>query len=290
MTQIATSGQLADAQRIIIKSTRYTEEHNAPSMALTEQFKLENGAKTVTVPKVGEMTVAALTDGEEIILEQEIQMTTTDLTADEVGALVKITDKLVRQSQPSVFAMVGRQLGDAMARKKDTDVHALYAALNGGTTLGLASKFFTTSNATGIITFAKANKFGSQLYILVHPNTLADFVKSAAVTPGAAYPVPNGWSQDLLAKFFVGLRPLNGVPMFESGNLAIDSSGDSTGVIADKGAMATLTSVAVNVEKGRVPRLRGTEMVITSDYGVFELDDARGAGIVYSSAALSTSA
>ena len=281
MTQAATSGNLADAQRIMIASTRYTEEHNAPMMALTEQFNLKKGDKQVTVPKVAQMTVADLVDGQDITDNEEIGMTTVDLTANEVGGKVVLTDKLVRQSVPNVFSLVGRQFGDGMSRKKDTDVQALYTNLNGGTNLGLASKEFSTINATGCIAYAKANKFGSKIYVVHHPNAIAEFVKSAAVTPSATYPVPTGWSQDLLKNFFVGLRPLNGVPFFEAGNIPEDSSGDGIGVIADQGALATLTSVKMRTERERDASLRGTEVVITSDYGVFELDDSRGAGLLY---------
>ena len=290
MAQAATTGNLESAQKIMIASARYTEEHNAPMMALTEQFTLKNGEKQVTVPKVSQMSMSDLVDGQDIIDEEDIGMTTVDLTAAEVGAKVVLTDKLVRQSVPNVFQMVGRQLGDGMARKKETDVQALYTNLNDGTTLGLAAKELSAVNLTGCIAFAKANKFGSKLYVVHHPNAVAEFVKSAAVTPSATYPVPHGWAEDLLKDFFVGLRPLNGVPLFEAGNIPEDSSGDGIGCIADQGAMATLTSVKMRTERERDASLRGTEVVITADYGVFELDNDRGAGMLYDITAPVTSA
>jgi hypothetical protein len=281
MVQTATTGSLENAQRIVVSAVRYTEEHNAPAMALTEQFTLGKGNKQVTVPKVGQMTVSDLTDGQDIVDREEIGMTTVDLTASEVGASVILTDKLVRQSVPNVFNMVGRQLGDGMARKKDNDVTALYQNLNNSTALGLASRPFSVLNATGCIAYAKANKFGSQLYMIHHPNAVATFVKAGAVTPSVTYPVPDGWSADLLKDFFVGLRPLNGVSLFEDGNISVDSSDDAYGAIADKSALATLTSLKVRTERERDASLRGTELVMTADYGVFELDDSKGAPMLY---------
>ena len=289
MAQTATTGNLESAQRIIIGAARYTEEHNAPAMALIEQFTLPKGAKQVTVPKVGQMTISDLADGQDIIDEEDIGMTTVDLTASEVGAKVILTDKLVRQSADNVFSIVGRQLGDAMARKKDTDVHSLYSGLNGGTTLGAAGATFSLANVAASISYAKANKFGSQLYILQHPNAVFDFANTA-VTASSTYPVPKGWSEDLLGEFFSGLRPLNGVPIFEDGNLSVDSSDDAIGVIADKGALAVLKSVETRTERQRDASLRATELVMTSDYGVFELDDDRGAAMTYDAAAITTSA
>ena len=290
MAQTATTGNLENAQRIILSAARYTEEHNAPALALIEQFTLPKGAKQVTVPKVGQMSMSDLVDGQDIVDEEEIGMTTVDLTASEVGAKVILTDKLVRQAADNVFSMIGRQLGDGMARKKDTDVLALYQNLNEGTLLGgTGPTYMKASNLQGIIAYAKANKFGNQLYIVHHPNAVAYLAKEAATTASAtSSEIPNGWSADLLKNFWSGLRPMNGVSVFEDGNITEDSGGDGIGVIADKSAMAALTSVDTRTERQRDASLRATEVVMTADYGVFELDDSRGAGVKFDVSALST--
>ena len=290
MAQTATTGNLENAQRIILSAARYTEEHNAPALALIEQFTLPKGAKQVTVPKVGQMSMSDLVDGQDIVDEEEIGMTTVDLTASEVGAKVILTDKLVRQAADNVFSMIGRQLGDGMARKKDTDVLALYQNLNAGTLLGgTGPTYMKASNLQGIIAYAKANKFGNQLYIVHHPNAVAYLAKEAATTASAtSSEITNGWSADLLKNFWSGLRPMNGVSVFEDGNITEDSGGDGIGVIADKSAMAALPSVDTRTERQRDASLRATEVVMTADYGVFELDDSRGAGVKFDVSALST--
>jgi hypothetical protein len=289
MAQTATTGNLANAQRIILTVSRYTEEHNAPAMALTEQMTLQKGAKTISVPKVAQMTISDLVDGQDLVDEEDIGMTTVDLTSAEVGAKIVLTDKLVRQMQESVFRLVGRQLGDGMARKKDTDVLALYTNLNSGTVLGATTKQLTSLNLTACIAFAKSKPFSSPIYWIHHPNAVAAFVKSAAITPSAASPVPRGWTEDILKDFYVGMRPLNGVPGFEDGNITEDSSGDGIGAIASKGAMVTLTSVKTRTERQRDASMRGTELVMTADYGVFELDNELGAGMKYVVSAPTTS-
>ena len=289
MAQTATTGNLENASRTIIAAAKYTEEHNAPAMALIEKFTLPRGSRQVTVPKVSQMTVSDLTDGQDIVDEEEIGMTTVNLTASEVGAKVILTDKLVAEQQNNVFTIIGKQLGDAMARKKDTDVHSLYSSLNGGTTLGAAAATASLANIAGAIAYAKANKFGTEIYILQHPNTVFD-IANTAVTASSTYPVPKGWSEDLLGNFFSGLRPLNGVPIFEDGNLSVDSSDDAVGVIADKSALAVLQSIDSRTEKQRDASMRATEVVIVADYGVAELDDSRGAPLTFDAAAPSTSA
>ena len=290
MPQAATTGNLEGAQRIMVSAARYTAEHNAPMFNLIEHMTLQRGAKQVTVPKVGAMTMSDLVDGQDIVDEEDIGMTTTDLTASEIGARIVVSDKLVRQSQPAVFAMIGRQLGDAKVRKQETDVQALYQNLNSGTALGATTKELKAVNLAACIAHAKANKFGNQIYAVHHPNAVHDFVKSAALTPNITYPIPEGWSQDLLKNFFVGLRPLNGVPLFEAGNIPEDSSGDGIGCIANKDAMVALISVAERTERERDASLRATEIVLTADYGVFELDNDRGAPMKYKVSAPATNA
>ena len=278
MAQTATTGNLENAQRTIIAAARYTEEHNAPALALIEKFTLGKGEKTVTVPKVGQMEMSDLVDGQDIVDEEDIGMTTVDLTASEVGAKVILTDKLVRQSSPNVMAIIGRQLGEGMARKKDTDVIALWPNLNDGTILSADNAAWTTAIVHNAIAYAKEFKFGNQLYIVHHPNAVAKLSQAAATTADSNAEISAGWSADLLKNFYSGLRPINGVSIFEDGNIAkIGATDSGYGVIADKSAMASLVSVDTRTERQRDASLRATEIVMTADYGVFELDDDRGA-------------
>ena len=281
MPQAAGTGNLANAQRTIIAAVRFTEEHNAPAMALIEKMTLEKGASTVTVPKVGQMTISDLVDGQDIVDEEDIGMTTIDLTSAEVGAKVIVTDKLVRQSQPNVFSMIGRQLGDGFGRKEDTDVHALYPGLNGGTTFGGITKLATFANLAGAIAKAKGYKFGINIHIVLHPYSVYALIKTMVVTPGTTYPIPNGFSQELLQNFWTGIRPINNTPIFEDGNLAIDTDNDAVGFIGAKDALVVLRSLATRTERERDASLRATEIVMVSDYGVFELDDTKGAPLTF---------
>jgi len=285
MATTATTGNLENAQNIIITAARFTEEHNAPAMALIEQMNLPKGAKQVTVPKVGQMTISDLQDGFDIVDDEEIGMTTVDLTASEVGAKVVLTDKLIRQSANNIFSIVGRQLGDAMARKKDTDVHALYSGLNGGTTFGATNTAMSLANVAGAIANAKGQKFGSQIYILQHPFATFDIANTAVTATGAAAGIPDGFATDLLQNFFSNIRPLNGVPIFEDGNLSRDSGDDAVGVIADKSALGVLKSVDTRTERQRDASMRATEIIITADYGVFEIDDSKGAPLTFDASA-----
>lgn len=291
-TQTATTGQLANAQRIAIEQARYTAEHSAPCINLVEHMRLAPGEKSIVVPKVSQMTASPLSDGVDLVTSEDIGMTTVTLTTSEVGLKVILTDKLVRQENEDMFRVVGRQMGDAMARKKDTDIIALFTAFNGGTQLGSSGTVLTAQRLGACIAFAKANKFPTPVAIVHHPNAIFGVVNSAALAGVTAitatagqYAIPHGWSEDLLRDFYK--FTMNGVSVFEDGNIVSDVA--SEGAIFSMSAAAYVEQVGFNTERERDASLRGTELVVTADYGVFELDDTYGAPMMYTSAAPATS-
>lgn len=288
MPQTATTGQLANAQRVVVAQARYTMEANAPMVELVEQMVLEQGAKTVTVPKVGQFTFAPLQDGFDMTNEQQIGMSTTDLTSGEVGAKIILTDKLIRQENESVFNIVGRQFGDAAARKKEIDILALFASLNSATDLGATGKLLTMANLGACISYAKAQKFPEPIAVVVHPNTMYSTVVSAAVTPMATYPLPDGYAEDILKRFYA--FEVNGVQVFQDGNIPTVNTSDGRGAIFSKNAMVVLNSKGFGVEEQRDASLRAWELNATADYGAFQLDTTYGAPMLYSLAAVTTSA
>ena len=284
--QAATTGQLENAQRIAIEQTRYTAEHNAPMTNLIERFRLAQGEKSVTVPKVAQLTANALTDGVDLAASDDIGMTTTSLTTAEIGLKVILTDKLVRQENEDVFRIVGRQMGDAIARKKDIDILALFTALNGGTDLVGGTKDMELGNVVQTIGFAKANKFPMPIYIVAHPLSTIHLSASlfgyagGSMGAGAGAAFPADISQDHMKNFFE--FNVSGIPVFQDGNITVDASDDAIGAIFSKESMAYIESVGFNTERERDASLRATEVVVTADYGVFEIDDGYGAGTNYS--------
>lgn len=286
--QMATTGNLEEAQRIAIAACRYTMEHNAPCVNLIEHMTLRQGEKQLTVPKVGQATASDLTDGQDMVDTQDIGMTTTDLTASEVGLKFILTDKLLRQNNEDSFKIVGRQMGDAMARKKDDDVIALFSALNDGTPLGDDNKEMTMTNFSACIAWAKSAKCPSPIAAVHHPNAVYQLMKSVAVTPSASYPIPHGYAEDLLKDFYS--IKVSGVAVFEDGNIDVVTDASGYGAIFSKAAMVILESVGFNTEQQRDASLRATEIVVTADYGCFELDDDYGAAMQYEIGAPATNA
>lgn len=273
-----TTGELENAQKTIIEETRYTQEHSMPCVNLFEKMSLPQGAKSRVVPKVGQFTFEDLISGIDLEDEQEIGMSTVELTTGEVGAKIILEDKLVRQQDDDVFKMVGRQFGDGAGRKMDRDVIALFAGFSN--VFGADNKNLTMTNWGACIASAKALKFKGPLFGVHHPNAVYAITTSAAVTPSATYPLPHGFAEDLVKEFYK--FTVNQVPIFEDGNIDKSSGVDSGyGFLGGRSAAVVLKSKGFDTERERDASLRATEMVCTADYGVFELDDGYGAALQY---------
>ncbi len=284
--QAATTGQLEEAQRIAIEQTRYTAEFKAPMKSLVEHMRLQKGEKSITVPKVGQMTAIGLSDGVDLAGSEEIGMSTTSLTTSEVGLKVILTDKLVRQENEDVFRIVGRQMGEAMARKADKDLLGLFSGFS--TELGATTRDLELGNLAVCVGYPEANKFPNPIAVVAHPWSI--FQVMSSVTLGIAggtakggaisnNSFPGDFSQERLKDFYK--FSLNGIPIFQDGNITADGNNDGQGAVFSKEALVFVESVGFNTERERDASLRATELVVTSDYGVFELDDAYGAGMLF---------
>ena len=278
--QTSTSGNLQNMSRIMLAQARYTEEHNAPMVGLIEKFNLGKGEYKLEIPKVAQMDAEDLAEGQDMIDSEDIDVSTITATTAEVGLKVIITDTLLRQNNEDVYKIIGRQMGDAMARKKDNDIIALFPSLNGGTVLGADDKSLNLANASAIIATAKADRFGNDLFVVHHPNALWKLATDVGNTL-STYPLPDAFNKPAVKDYWTGIK-LSGVPFFEDGNIAKISTSDSGyGVIADKTAMGHLAARARREERERDISLRAFEVVVTEDYAVFEVDDTRGSSVRY---------
>ena len=129
MAQTSTTGSVENASAEMIDAARYTAEHNAPVFGIVTKFTLKKGEDTGVFPKVGQMSMSSLTEGQDMVDEEEIGMSTVSVTTSEVGAKVILTDKLLRQNMAVNFQLVGRQLGDGRKRKMEDDLINLFLSL-----------------------------------------------------------------------------------------------------------------------------------------------------------------
>jgi len=280
MVQKVDTGNLANIALELMTGIRMTLEHNAPLSGLFSKFNLKKGHDTGIFPKVGQMSVLALQEGEDLVDEQDIGLTTQSVTTGEVGAKVIVTQRLLNRiasgATGNLWTVIGEQLGDGGARKLDEDIAALFSGLNGGTDLGSAGTEFTAANAMSLISIAKTDKMGNDLRIVHHPNAMLRLLRDlSTIGSGQIRPMPAGFSKEILDKFWTGIM-LGGVSFWEDGNITRDASDDAIGVIADKKALGVLWAQQQHKSREWDQSRRAWEMVFIMEYTAFELDDTLG--------------
>ena len=284
--QIASTVDLITAQRVVIANALFVEEYKRPTTNLVSQFSLAQGEKSLVIPKVAQMTAARLSDGVDLTDSQNIGMTTNTVSPIEAGLKVILTDKLVRQLNESVFAIIGTQVGEAMGTIEETDIIALFQNLNGGTTLGGDGNLLTLDNLSACISVARDSKFGEDLVIVHHANAIFAVAKDFLASSPQRLDAPS--FVDSVVKDFYNFS-IGGVPIFEANHIPKIGSVDSGyGAIFDRRALGFLTSMGLTSEMERDASLQASELVTVKDYIAFELDDARGAPMRYEILAHST--
>src|SRR3990167_1434650 len=280
--QTSTTALLENASREMIAQAIYSTEHNAPCVELVEKFTLKQGDDTGVFPKFGRVSMASLTEGQDIVDSEDLGMTSVSVQASEVGAKVILTDKLLRRNVAANWRSVGRQLGDAKARRMDEDVIALFTGLNGGTSYGGAGNVISLVAITGAIGRYKGERKGNNPRCILHPYQMLTLAQQLS-TVGAATtyrPLPRGYSEEVMRDFWSGII-VNRIPFFETGNITIDASDDAIGAILEKEAIGVLWEQGWRQEKERDASLRAWELVMVADYAAFEHDDSRGAPLTY---------
>ncbi len=284
--QTAITGNIEDIQNIIISAMRYTAESEAPCWNLCTSFILGKGVKTITSPKVGQASMSSLTDGVDMTASQDFSITSVDLTTAEVGAKFILTDKMVRQTTEDGWKMAGTLLGDGMARKRDTDVIALFSGLDSA--FGSSGMDLTLVNATGCIANMRRLKAPRPIAFVHAPTALAKCVRNAAGV-GTTYfaGIMSGYPEEKLRNFWKMI--IDGVSLIEAGNIpVVGATTSGYGAIFSKAALAVVESKAPYTERERDASLRGEELVIVADYGCYELDGSYGASCLYEIGALAT--
>ena len=104
---------------------------------LVRNYAITGGGKAVEVPIYAAVSAAAVSEATDLS-NTAINPSSVTITASEVGVMTTLTD-LARNSAPrNVAADIGRLFGEAIAKKQDQDLTALFdgfsTAIGDGTT------------------------------------------------------------------------------------------------------------------------------------------------------------
>ena len=275
MANESTSTTLTELYTEIVAEALFVASEQSIMRPLVRNYAVTGGGKSVEVPIYSAVSAAAVSEASDLS-NTAINPTSVTITCSENGIMTTLTD-LGRNAAPrNVAADIGRLFGEAIAKKIDTDLTALFGGFS--TTVGSASTAMSAALIfQAVAKLRAAGVPGDGLNAVIHPQVAFDL--KSGLTNTFANPNP-GVGNEALRSGLVG--QIAGVNIFETSNIA-DSSGNNPGTTGDyKGAVFHSDALGLammqdlKIETQRDASLRADEIVATAVYGVGELDDSKG--------------
>ena len=219
--------------------------------------------KTITVPIYPLQTAAGLTEGT-AASPADVSTDGVTLTVSEVGLATQVTDLARISSASNVVADVGRLFGEAIARKIDLDLTALFDSFT-TSTQGDGTTAITAADIFKAVAKLKINAVPSdQIVCVLHPAIAYDL--KANITNTFANPNAGDLQNEAMRLGFLG--SLAGVPVYETSNMAnTGTSGDFKGAVFHRDALGLALMQEIRIESQRQALLRGDDIIATAIYG-----------------------
>ena len=274
---------LEDMSAIVIADAIANIEPAGPTNQLVTKYPIRQGAKQINLPLWGRLTAAAVTEGIDIAVPQQMSVTVRNLTAGEHGILTFVSDRLQRQNNENVLSEVGTMQGAAMGRLLESDLVTLFDSVSKTSPgAGNALTFYHLAGATSYLRTDNNSSFGpapGKANAVLHPEQIRRLVQEVTSIQGggstgmAAQPIPTGMTEEVVENYFRGNEQVFGTRIWESGVISRDGSNDSKGCMFVPQAFALAMALEVEAEDERDISLRGTEVVMVAEWGESEVVD-----------------
>jgi len=271
MANESTSSTLSELYTEIVAEALFVASEKSIMRPLVKNYAIQGGGKSVEVPIYAAVSAAAVSEASDLS-NTAINPSSVTITASENGIMTTLTD-LARNSAPrNVAADIGKLFGEAIAKKIDTDLTALFdgfstAVGSGSTALTAALVFQSIANVRN------AGVSMDGVSAVLHPMVAYDL--KANLTNTFANANGNDVANEALRNGFVGR--LGGVPIYETTNVANDgTAGDYKQGVFHRDALGLAMMQDIKIETQRDASLRADEIVATAVYGVGELNDSYG--------------
>ena len=271
MANESTSSTLSELYTEIVAEAQFVAQEQSIMRNLVRNYAITGGGKAVEVPIYAAVSAAAVSEATDLS-NTAIDPSSVTITAAEVGVMTTLTD-LARNAAPrNVAADIGRLFGEAVAKKQDQDLIALFdgfsTAVGDGTTAIIAAAVF---NALSTL---RANALNiNECAVVLHPKIAYDL--KANLTNTFANANANDLANEALRSGFVG--SLAGMRIFETSNMSnTGTTGDYKGGAFHRDALALAEMQGLKIETQRDASLRADEIVATAVYGVGEIHDSYG--------------
>jgi N4-gp56 family major capsid protein len=271
----STTTTLNDLLPAITAEAMFVANERSIMRGLVKNYSIPaSNGKTITVPIYPVQSATAVTEGDEVS-NTAISTDGVTLTVSTIAIRTMITDLVRASSASNVVADMGRLFGEAIAKKMDQDLLALFSGFSVG--VGGASTAMSAALVANAVARLRANAVpGDALACVLNPYVAYDL--KSALTNTFANPNAGVVQNEAMTTGYVGT--LFGVPVFESANIAnTGTAGDYVGAVFHRDALGLAMIGDISIETQRRASFVGDDIVASAHYGVGELYDGYGCKI-----------
>ena len=271
MANETTSSTVSELYTEIVAEALFVAQEQSIMRGLVRNYTIAGGGKSVEVPIYSAVSAAAVNEATDLT-NTAVNPSSVTITATEKGVMTTLTD-LARNSAPrNVAGDIGRLFGEAIAKKMDQDLIALFDGFS--TSIGGAGTELTIDNIFKAVATLRQANVPMPYYGVFNPKVIYNVKKSLTNTFVGR---DTELSNEAMRSGFVG--NIAGIQIFESSNISVDGSDDSIAGVFSQDALGLAMMQDLKIESQRDASLRADEIVATAVFGVGELHDSYGVKI-----------
>ena len=279
----STTTTLNDLLPEIIQEAMFVASERSIMRGLVKNYTLAPGqGKNVNVPIYPTQSAAAVTEGNEVD-NTAVSTNTAQLVVSPVAVRTLLTDLARTSAASNVVADLGKLFGEAVARKMDQDLTALFGSLNAG--FGDGTGQITAADIFKAVAKLKAAAVPSEgMVCVLHPEIAYD-LKAALTTQGNTPFTAGAYSEvsnEAMRMGYVGM--IAGIPVYETSNIAnTGTAGDYNGAVFHRDAFGLGLIGDIQIETQRRASFLGDDIVASAYYGTGVLQNNYGRFLAYDS-------
>ena len=277
MANETTSSTLDELFENITQEAIFTFEETSVMRPLVTTYPITGSGKTISVPVYPTVSANAVNEATDLT-NTAINPTEATITASEVGVMTTLTDLGRDSASRNVGADIGQLFGNAIAKKVDTDLAALFVNFTTNE-VGAAATELDADLIFKAVAKLRMQNVPAPYYGVFHPRAVYNLKKS--LTQAGYNTNANAISDignEILRNNFIGT--VAGVQIFENANITPDASDDAYGAVFHPASLGLALKEDFKVETQRDASLRATEIVASITYGKGAIKQSYGCAVI----------
>ena len=279
MANETTSSTLSELYTEVIQEAIFTFQETSVMKPIVTTYNISGQGKQIAVPVYPAISASAIAEGTDLS-NTAVNPTEVTISASEVGVMTTLTDLGRDSASRNVASDIGKLFGEAIAKKVDADLVALFASFSSD--VGSAGTELTAESLFKAQATLRALNVPAPYYGVFNPKSVFNLKKTLTQ---AGYNTSASAISDIGNKALMDgyIGRIAGIDVFENANISIDVNDDAVGAVFHPISLGLAMKADFKIETQRDASLRGTEIVATvtygtgvvkSDYGVKVTSDA----------------